>query len=290
MMLANLGAYYAAGATEWTPAALFAQGQQGVWYEPEPEYLFQNSSGTTPVTANNDPVGLMLDRVRPLDLGPELVTNGTFDTDAAGWGSTLVTATVTDGQVSVDSSSGGGRLEQQLAVAAGWKEATFEIVSVLNSSTSVRFGTTSGGNDLGSFALGAGLHTVRFLCPGTSLHVGLFPAGVGTAVFDNISVRDLPGWHAAQTTSADRMRYSTTPPNLVPDEVADQLDVTLPGIAAATVAIATPVGADIQYPVDLSAGSYVIDYENAGVIIREGELTVTETQRVTDYLNARAGV
>ena len=45
----------------WTPAALFAQGQQGVWYEPKPEYLFQDAAGTIPVTADGDPVGRMLD-------------------------------------------------------------------------------------------------------------------------------------------------------------------------------------------------------------------------------------
>lgn len=45
----------------WTPAALFADGQQGVWYEPKPEYLYQDSAGTTPVTADGQPVGYMQD-------------------------------------------------------------------------------------------------------------------------------------------------------------------------------------------------------------------------------------
>lgn len=45
----------------WTPAALFAEGQQGVWYEPKPEYLYQDAAGTIPVTADGDPVGYMQD-------------------------------------------------------------------------------------------------------------------------------------------------------------------------------------------------------------------------------------
>ncbi len=49
-------------ASIWTPAALFSAGQQGVWYEPRPEYLYQDSAGTTPVTADGQPVGLMDDR------------------------------------------------------------------------------------------------------------------------------------------------------------------------------------------------------------------------------------
>lgn len=46
----------------FTPAALFASGEQGVWYDPSDfSTLFQDSAGTTPVTAVEQPVGLMLD-------------------------------------------------------------------------------------------------------------------------------------------------------------------------------------------------------------------------------------
>lgn len=45
-------------------AALFAGGEQGAWYEPSLTNgtLFQDSAGTTPVTAVGQPVGLMLDK------------------------------------------------------------------------------------------------------------------------------------------------------------------------------------------------------------------------------------
>jgi hypothetical protein len=55
------GLIRAFGGLGWTPAALFAQGEQGVWYEPKPEYLFQDAAGTVPVTADGDPVGYMQD-------------------------------------------------------------------------------------------------------------------------------------------------------------------------------------------------------------------------------------
>ncbi len=47
---------------KYTPAQVFSQGQQGVWYEPKPivagqQVLYQDSAGTTPVTADGDPVG-----------------------------------------------------------------------------------------------------------------------------------------------------------------------------------------------------------------------------------------
>lgn len=47
----------------WTPAALFASGEQGVWYDPSDfSTLFQDSAGTTPVDAVGQPVGRILDK------------------------------------------------------------------------------------------------------------------------------------------------------------------------------------------------------------------------------------
>ena len=47
----------------FTPASLFAGGTEGAWYDPSDlSTLFQDSAGTTPVTASGQPVGLMLDK------------------------------------------------------------------------------------------------------------------------------------------------------------------------------------------------------------------------------------
>lgn len=47
----------------FTPRQLFAGGVQGVWYDPSDlSTLFQDSAGTTPVTADGDPVGLIRDK------------------------------------------------------------------------------------------------------------------------------------------------------------------------------------------------------------------------------------
>lgn len=46
----------------FNPLTLFAQGQQGAWYDPSDlTTLFQDAAGTTPVTADGDPVGYMQD-------------------------------------------------------------------------------------------------------------------------------------------------------------------------------------------------------------------------------------
>lgn len=45
------------------PLSLFASGEQGVWYDPSDlTTLYQDSAGTTPVTAVEQPVGKMLDK------------------------------------------------------------------------------------------------------------------------------------------------------------------------------------------------------------------------------------
>ena len=45
-----------------TPASIFTGAVDGVWYDPSNiSSLFQDSAGTTPVTADGDPVGKMLD-------------------------------------------------------------------------------------------------------------------------------------------------------------------------------------------------------------------------------------
>lgn len=47
----------------FNPRKLFRNSEQGVWYDPSDlSTLFQDSAGTTPVTAVEQPVGLMLDK------------------------------------------------------------------------------------------------------------------------------------------------------------------------------------------------------------------------------------
>lgn len=51
------------GAPAWSPSALFAVGEQGLWYDPsDMSTLFQDSDGTVPVTAMEQPVGKILDK------------------------------------------------------------------------------------------------------------------------------------------------------------------------------------------------------------------------------------
>jgi hypothetical protein len=60
---AYLGATVVFSGGSFDPASLFAGGQEGAWYDPSDlDTLFQDSAGTTPVTASGQPVGKMLDK------------------------------------------------------------------------------------------------------------------------------------------------------------------------------------------------------------------------------------
>jgi hypothetical protein len=53
----------ASGAAAFSPAVLFAGSVKGAWYDPSDlSSMFQDTAGTTPVAANNDPVGRINDK------------------------------------------------------------------------------------------------------------------------------------------------------------------------------------------------------------------------------------
>lgn len=59
----GLGSIAGFGVVPFSPAQLFAAGEQGAWYDPSDfSTMFQDSAGTTPVTAVEQPVGLILDK------------------------------------------------------------------------------------------------------------------------------------------------------------------------------------------------------------------------------------
>ncbi len=61
--IGRLGLQPVRAATAFSPAVLFAAGEQGAWYDPtDLSTLFQDSAGTTPVTAVEQPVGRWLDK------------------------------------------------------------------------------------------------------------------------------------------------------------------------------------------------------------------------------------
>ncbi len=182
----------------FSPAILFAASEPGVWYDPSDlTTLFQDAAGTTPVTAVEQPVGLVLDKSRGLVLGAELVTNGDFSsatgwTQGAGWSISggVATATATNGYL----------YQAVASVAAGkYYDCTVTITSYTSGTLRFFAGAAAA---LSTGMTASGTYTLR-VCANSASQLGV----VGTAftgVIDNISIKEVSGSHASQATSASR--------------------------------------------------------------------------------------
>jgi len=195
-----------------SPRGLFTAGEQGVWYDPSDfSTLFQDAAGTIPVTAVEQPVGLMLDKSKGLVLGAELVTNGDFSSGTTGWAAYNAVISVTGGVLKVDDSAGAGSNSsavQQLTglVAGKTYKLQFNVVSVVGA-WSIGFASSATGTGI-TFPLLAktatGANQLVFTYGGTHNFLFVEVDGNGVTEFDNISVRELPGNHASQSTATSR--------------------------------------------------------------------------------------
>jgi hypothetical protein len=199
------GSYYFLGL--FSPLNLFSAGEQGAWYDPSDfTTMFQDSVGTTPVTAVEQPVGLILDKSKGLALGSELVTNGTFDTNTTGW--TLWQTgilSVDNFRLKVENGAATISGAYQLITVVVGRTYKFEGVKEAGTALSPRYylGTSVGGTQYASNATSGQV----FIATSTTLVVTAATQSTvlgATAFFDNISVRELPGNHASQSTSASR--------------------------------------------------------------------------------------
>ena len=186
------------GPAVFDPASLFSSGSAGAWYDPSDfSTLYQTSTGTTPVTAVEQPVGLMLDRSRGLVLGSELVTNGDFSSSAgwtvpAGW-------TISGGAAQVNTPTATTNLYRNALTAT----KVYLVTTVVSEVTAGSVRTFIGSNS----------YTPIYTAPGTYLavlransngNIGLENDASFVGAVDSISARELPGNHATQDTSTSR--------------------------------------------------------------------------------------
>lgn len=177
--------------------ALFAAGEQGAWYNPSDlSTMFQTTTGNTPVTADGQPVGLILDKSKGLALGPELITNGNFNNGSTGW--ILGTGWTVSSGVATFTPGTNAYIYQSISGVAGKTlKVTLTVIqgtAVLGSST---YGVTT--------SLGVGTHTL-YVKP--VINEFSIWANSLTSV-DNISAKELAGNHASQATAAARPLYKT---------------------------------------------------------------------------------
>ena len=183
--------------------------------QPQP-ILYTTSDGTTPVTAVEQAVGLILDKSRGLALGPELVTNGDFSDGTTGWGDTRgATLSVTGGVLSVtpDGILFGCAARQIITTVAGRSyRVTYSAVAAIgNPRVGVRDGTSDFGGgtvlyDIDPTPLGNRTFYFTAISASSSLLFGQTDNTVtSVAQYDNISVREIAGTYAIQPGSTSRM-------------------------------------------------------------------------------------
>jgi hypothetical protein len=198
----------------FTPASLFAAGDQGVFFDPSDfSSLAQDAAGTTPVTALEQPVGLMLDKSKGLVLGPELTSgewsnSGLIPFDSFSASGSEMTATKTVSGTPKQAYLGSFAIEAgksyyvELAISANTFSSN-QLQIGLSTSTTQRSTATVG-------ILSSGASTIRgYLFAASTqaaaqLRIASISASTGSISVTSATVRELPGNHASQPTATSR--------------------------------------------------------------------------------------
>lgn len=186
----------------FSPASLFLNNEQGVWYDPsDMTTMFQDSALTTPVTGVEQPVGFLMDKSRGATLGSELIINGEFNSSSS-W--ILVGGWSVSGGKLVGTGATNWARQDNIITSGKWYKVSFEVSSYTGGNT-IRICNTSG-VALVSFYVAGGApntYTGYFLATGTSVIIEAATTPFSGTI-DNFSIRELPGNHAYQSTSANR--------------------------------------------------------------------------------------
>lgn len=266
------GSYYLYGLSQpFTPAELFALGEQGVWYDPSDlTTLFQDAAGTTPVSAMEQPVGLVLDKSRGLTLGSEKWTGS--PTLAANWSGSGGTYTSNGGTGFITVAAIGSAY---LTVGKVYK-TSFTVSNVTSGSVSSPY---DGEGTNGAYKTANGTYERIFRAAADGLYI--YSNGFAGTV-SNITVKEVTGNHASQTTAASRPVVSARYNLLTRTEEFDNAAWTKTETSIGAIAIANPVNgavnADLviasattgyhyvrQTPAGMTAASYTLSaYAKAG--------------------------
>lgn len=300
------------GAGIWTPGAttigafgtkktfnqliksLFANNEQGFAYDPNDlSTMHQDAAGTVPVTGAGQPVGLILDKSKGLVLGSQLLNNRAFDTDTVwnkgnGW-------SISGGKARFDGSASFSNLGGVISTSISGKflKVEFDLSDVGISVTQVRI-LVSGVLGATIPVTGSGKYSAIVL-GGSTPSIGIqsqFATGAGYAFsLDNISMKELFGNHANQTTSSMRPLLVASPQRLDYDTVDDRLITNLPAqLTGCTVVRSVPnVGTQILTGQTIPA-TYNDNTDHCGLIVINRALTATETSQITKLFNKAAGV
>lgn len=207
----------------FSPATLFAASEPGGWYDPSDlSTLFQDSAGTTPVTAPGQTVGMVLDKSQGLVLGPELVSNTGPFANATGWtcGRGGATISVSDSKLRLTSTTG-APADIQFTLTGLTVGTTYRLSysGVLGTAPNFRLRASSvvglaGGNQVDIVFAGNANGNVLFVANASTMYVGLLAGFTGIGQFIELvsaGTKELPGNHLTQSTLSNRPIYGVEP-------------------------------------------------------------------------------
>ena len=300
--LANYGKLGGTADPDAVIEALFASGEQGAWYDPSDlSTMYLDRAGTTQVTADGQPVGLILDKSKGLVLGSELASNGDFASGTSPWTSDAgITLSNVSSQL-VQTASSGGWLKAWNRVSGVTSGKTYKIeIDVsggsLTTSRYLNVGTNAGGYNIFQLAI-ANDFTGKITCYAVA-QANYFDMGTecffsigNTVILDNFSIKELAGNHATAPSDAARpLKTSTTAADWINyDAVDDVLNSTFPSSlgSSCTVCRANVGAAPTILTAQTIGTSYADSTDHAGLIIVNRALTGQETTDVTAWLLAK---
>ena len=279
----------------FSPLSLFSSSEQGVWYDPSDlSTMFQDSAGTTPVTAAGQTVGLVLDKSKGLVLGSEIVVNGNMNS-ATGW-NIGAEWEISGGQATFTGAGSYTGIGQPTVIPEGKVlKVSVDIISI-SGGASLRFGL--GGTFLANPNYTTiGTKTFYYSNPTGEKYSWAFDANGGGAgksiVIDNVTIQYVAGNHATQATASKRPQYQTdgTYHWLQRDGVDDELVTTF----QSSLGSSCTVGKEL-YPSNTTSiltaqtigTSYTDTQSSYQVVITNDALTGQETTDLTAYLGAKS--
>jgi hypothetical protein len=173
----------------WSALSLFANGEQGAWYDPsDMSTMFQDAAGTIPVTAVEQPVGLILDKSK--NLKSVFVGGLPFVSPWFGYnGGTIAGNTVTN-------SAG-----DQGAGIQTFAGRTYRITANVASISGTFYYVAEGvGTNYGTVVSGQ----QSFLFRATSGNLVIYGISAGSVTYNSLRIEEIPGNHASQSTAASR--------------------------------------------------------------------------------------
>jgi hypothetical protein len=193
--------------------SLFSSGEQGAWYDPSDfSTMFQDSAGTTPVTAVEQPVGLILDKSKGLAIGAQMVVANAVAANFTG-GTNITVADESAGVIRFTNVAGGPasvNIPVTATLTTGARYVVSFDVFAPSADTTVNVGRIVSGSDVIAATSEDAWQTKTMITAYTSaivFQVASIAAHASAGDYflaRNISIKQIAGNHASQATSTSR--------------------------------------------------------------------------------------